>query len=594
MKKISNKLISLLASAAIIPMLLYGIMSIWTSRTATIKTIIEGNLRVAKRAASEIGLYITNSENILRSLEENISRADLEDWQKERVIKNYVLNFREFQEIHLTDIEGNVIVSSRPTREKTDNSLTPSLIKGNLGGFMEQGIEVALKGKVFKSNVFISPNLIPVMVISIPIYSLNKIDGALVAVINLVSMWNLVDEIKIGESGYTYVVSSSGVLIAHGRGDEKARVLRHEKFNDFEIVKKALTGKSVSSIYINKSGEKVLGVATPITQAGWVVVIEQPTKEALEATRLMTIHLIGLIVSALLVMITLGIKGSNKIIEPLRELIKGTKELSKGSLNYRVKIDTEDEFKELGNAFNSMAQDLTELQEEIKQNERSTTFGKIAAGLVHDLKHPIKTIENSSKLIEKKFSDPEYIQTFQKVVEREFSNINRFLDDLYNLTHQTRLVIIKLDITNELKDAIESFKDEADKKNISICLSIPPEIPKMLGDKFALQRVFKNIISNAIDAIGQKGELKIIASEVLKESGDGLKKNISISFIDNGCGIAPERLNALFTEYVTSKGKGLGLGLAISKKTISELGGNIEVESKEGIGTTFIITLPAE
>ncbi len=594
MKKISNKLISLLASAAIIPMLLYGLVSLRTSRDTAIKTTTEGNLRIAKRAASEISLYITNSENILKSLAENISRADLADWQKERVIKNYVLNFREFQEIHLTDVEGNVIVSSRPPREKTDNSLSPPLIKGDLEGFMKQGIEVTLKGKVFKSNVFISPNLIPVMVISIPVYSLNKIDGVLVAVINLVSMWNLVDEIKIGESGYTYVVSSSGVLIAHGRGDEKARVLRHEKFNDLEIVKKALTGKSVSSIYINKSGEEVLGVATPTAQAGWVVVIEQPTKEALEATRLMTIHLIGLIVLALLVMITLGIKGSKRIIEPLRELIKGTKELSRGSLNYRVKIDTEDEFKELGDAFNSMAQNLTGLQEEIKRNERSTTFGKIAAGLVHDLKHPIKTIENSSKLIEKKFSDPEYIQTFQKVVEREFSNINRFLDDLYNLTHQTRLVIIKLDIANELKDAIESFKDEADKKNISISLTIPPEIPKMLGDKFALQRVFKNIISNAIDAIGQKGELKIIASEVLKESKDGLKKNISISFIDNGCGIAPERLTALFTEYVTSKGKGLGLGLAISKKTINELGGNVEVESKEGTGTAFIITLSAE
>ena len=477
MKKISNKLISLLASAAIFPMLLYGIMSIQTSRETAIRTTIEGNLRIAKRAASEIGLYITNSENILKSLAENISRADLADWQKERVIKNYVLNFREFQEIHLTDIEGNVVVSSRPQREKTDNkgksSFSPALIKGDLEGFIDQGIKASLKGNVFKSNVFISPNLIPVMVISIPVYSLNKIDGSLVAVINLVSMWNLVDEIKIGESGYSYVVSSSGVLIAHGSGNEKARVLRHEKFNDLEIVKKALTDKSISSIYINKSGEKVLGVATPIAQAGWVVVIEQPIKEALEATRLMTIHLMGLIVLALLVMITIGIKGSKKIIEPLRELIKGTKELSKGSLNYRVKIDTKDEFKELGDAFNSMAQNLTELQEEIKRNERSTTFGKIAAGLVHDLKHPIKTIENSSKLIEKKFSDPEYIQTFQKVVEREFSNINRFLDDLYNLTHQTRLVIIKLDVGNELKDAVESFKDEADKKNISMYQNLP-------------------------------------------------------------------------------------------------------------------------
>jgi len=599
MKKISNKLIFLLVSAAIIPMLLYGIVSIWTSRNAAITTITEGNLRVAKRASSEIGLYVSNSEVILKSLAENISRADLADWQKERVIKNYVLNFREFKEIHLIDIKGNIVVSSKPgsfsSPFKEDTiPLSPPLLNGDLGGFMEQGIKVSLKGNVFRSNVFISPNLIPVMVMSTPFYSLNKITGILVAVINLVDMWNLVDEIRIGETGYTYVVSSSGVLIAHGKGDEKARVLRHEKFNDLGIVKDALKGKSISSIYINKSGEEVLGVATPVSPAEWVVVVEQPTKEALRETWLITLHLIGLIVLALLVMIILGIKGSKKIIGPLRELIKGTKELSKGSLNYRVKIDTEDEFKELGDAFNSMAGELTELQEEIKRKERSATFGKIAAGLVHDLKHPIKTIENSSRLIEKKLGDPEYIKTFRKVVDREFSNINRFLDDLYNLTHQTKLITIKLDVANELREAIESFKDEADKRNISINLLISSGVLKMLGDKFALQRVFKNIISNAIDAISQKGELKIIASEVLKESGDEGKKNVSIAFIDNGCGIPLERLNVLFTEYITTKRKGLGLGLAISKKTINELGGNIEVDSKEGIGTTFTVTLPAE
>ena len=600
MKKISNKLIFLLVSAAIIPMLLYGIVSIWTSRNAAITTITEGNLRVAKRASSEIGLYVSNSEVILKSLAENISRADLADWQKERVIKNYVLNFREFKEIHLADVKGNIIVSSKPA------PFSPPLTKGREGGFsgrssnpflsskMEQALKISLRGYVFRSQVFISPNLIPVMVMSTPFYSLNKITGILVAVINLVDMWNLVDEIRIGETGYTYVVSSDGVLIAHGKGDEKARVLRHEKFDGLEIVKKALGGKSFSSIYINKSGEKVFGVATPVTQTGWVVVIEQPAKEALEATRLMTFHLIGLIGLTLFIMIFLGIKGSQKIVEPLKELMKGTRELAKGILNYRVKVNTDDEFKELGDAFNSMAGELTELQEEIKRKERSATFGKIAAGLVHDLKHPIKTIENSSRLIEKKLGDPEYIKTFRKVVDREFSNINRFLDDLYNLTHQTKLITIKLDVANELREAIESFKDEADKRNISINLLISSGVLKMLGDKFALQRVFKNIISNAIDAISQKGELKIIASEVLKESGDEGKKNVSIAFIDNGCGIPLERLNVLFTEYITTKRKGLGLGLAISKKTINELGGNIEVDSKEGIGTTFTVTLPAE
>jgi methyl-accepting chemotaxis protein len=199
MKRISTKLIVLLVSAALIPLVLFGIFSIMASRNANYRSVSEGNLNVAKRAADQIDLYVQNGIQILKGIAENISRTHLETWQKETIIKNYVINFGQFHEIYLTDREGIQVATTELGGELADKSKAPAVV-------------IAMKGEVYRSGVYISDQLIPMMTISLPIIRLNEVDGAVVGVIDLIDMWNLVDSIRIGQKGFAFVISKEGML----------------------------------------------------------------------------------------------------------------------------------------------------------------------------------------------------------------------------------------------------------------------------------------------------------------------------------------------------------------------------------------------
>ncbi|UCD70719.1 MAG: HAMP domain-containing protein [Syntrophobacterales bacterium] len=571
MKKISTKLIILLVSAALVPLVLFGIFSIMASRATTYRSISEGNLNVAKRAADQIELYVQNGTQILKGIAENISRTHLQTWQKETIIKNYVINFEQFHEIYLTDRKGVQVATTDLGAELKDKS-------------KDRAVVTAMTGEVYRSEVYISDQLVPMMTISLPVVRLNEVDGAVVGVIDLIDMWNLVDSIRIGHKGFAFIISKEGMLIAHGRDDAKPSVIKSGNRRQWEIVKTVLSGKSGALTYRNERGEEVLGVCAPITSLGWGVVIEQPPHEAYAMARRMTYQLAILIIAFVILMTIIGLWGGRQIVGPIRELIRGTRAISNGDLGQRVQVKTRDEFSELGESFNRMTGDLLKLQEEIRRNERAVTFGKIASGLFHDLKHPIKSIENSSRLLPKMYDDSHYRETFHRTVNREFANINRFLDDLHNLTHPIPLKSIPLNIHKIIDETIEGYRPEAERNGIRILRQFQRDSLRISADRFAIERVLKNLILNAIEAMPQGGDL------VVKTKANGQLAEIEIG--DTGCGIPKDRLGMIFEDYVTTKRKGLGLGLAISKKIVQDLNGTIEVESEPGKGTTFTLKFP--
>jgi len=571
MMRISTKLIILLVSAALVPLVLFGIFSIMTSRAANYRSVSEGNLNVAKRAADQIELYVQNGIQILKGIAENVNRIRLEPWQKETIIKNYVINFEQFHEIYVTDRKGMQAATTDLGAELTDKSKDPAVI-------------TALKGEAHRSTVYISDQLVPMMTISVPIIRLNEVDGVVVGIIDLVDMWNLVDSIRIGHQGFSFVISEGGMLIAHGRDDAKPSVIKQENRHHWEIAKTVLSGESGVFTYRNEKGIEVLGVCAPIESLGWGVVIEQPTTEAYAMARRMTYQLVVLIAIFVILMGVIGLWGGQKIVKPIRELIRGTRAIARGDLGQRVQVTTRDELSELGRSFNRMTEELSELHEQIRRNERAVTFGKIASGLVHDLKHPIKSIENNSRLLLKMHGDAHYRETFHRTVNREFASINRFLDDLHNLTHPIPMKPISLNIHKAIDEAIEGYRLETERNAVRIHRQFQGNSLKISADRFAIERVLKNLILNAIEAMPQGGDLSV------ETKTDGQWLEIEIQ--DTGCGIPKERLGMIFEDYVTTKRKGLGLGLAISKKIVHDLNGTIEVQSKPGKGTTFTLKFP--
>lgn len=212
-------------------------------------------------------------------------------------------------------------------------------------------------------------------------------------------------------------------------------------------------------------------------------------------------------------------------------------------------------------------------------------FGRIAAGLVHDLSHPIQNIGNSSKLILKMFDDPDYRETFKRTVDREFATIKRVLEDLRNIARPIPLERFPIDVNRSVLEVVEAMRSSAERAGLALESVVAPDELFIEGDVFALGRVYRNLIVNAMQATAPGGVITLTTGT--------RDEQVEIRVSDTGCGIPPERLPVMFEDFVTTKRRGLGLGLAISKKIVEQLGGAITVTSEVGKGTTFVLRFPA-
>jgi len=315
------------------------------------------------------------------------------------------------------------------------------------------------------------------------------------------------------------------------------------------------------------------------------VIVEQPTSEAFASATQLQNQLTVAISLALFVMVAVGYGFGRSFITPILELKRATRDVaSEGRLDTRVNIRRSDEFGDLGESFNVMADRLVELQEDVKRQERQAMFGRMAAGLVHDLSHPIQNIGNSMRLLLRDDVDVESRDLFRRTMERELATLKRFMDDLRNIVKPKPIERFAMEINGSIGEMVESMRSEADRNGIVLDTQFAPEPLTIEGDRFALGRVYRNLITNAIQATQPGGTITINTAL----TGD----RVEIRIADTGSGIPPERLGAIFDEFVTTKRRGLGLGLAITKRIVEQLDGTIEVQSEVGRGTAFTMRFP--
>lgn len=572
MNRITTRLVMLLGTAAVVPLLLYGLVSVLSLQQGTRATVIEGNTNVAKRAAEHIELYIDNSVRILHAVAADLQHTGLERWQQDRILKNFVLQFPEFSEITLLDQSGHPVVSSRIGKP----------------GVSIPGADSMQFKDAYMSAFSQDDDLLPTAVLAVRQSGSGTAAGWLVGRVSLEELWRMVDRIRVGDQGVALVVTSAGQLLAHGDPEEKAHVARGDDMRAHPLVARLTGGDgkgatTLSGEYPGARGQ-MLGVAARVPALGWTVVVEQPQTEAYAiASQLQT--QLGLAIGvSLLAMIGVGYSQGRRFITPIFDLMKGTRALAAGRLDERVAIDSTDEFGQLGSAFNNMADRLVELQAEVRKQERQATFGRIAAGLAHDISTPIQNLGNACKLIVKKFDDLEYRSVFQRTIERELALVRRFLDDLRQLTSPVPLQRSLLEVNKAVGELVESMTATVHHAGLELVADLADGPVHITGDQFALNRVYSNLINNACQATTPGGTVTIRTR--IEE------RTAVIAVTDTGSGIPAERLDSIFDEFVSTKRQGLGLGLAVCKKTVEQLGGTIAVASVLGQGTTFTVRFP--
>ena len=568
-RRIAVRFALLLALVAVVPLVAYGVVSIWSLQRGTRESIVIGNENVATRAAEEIRRYIVTNAELLKALAADLQDTGLTIAQQDRILKNYVLQFREFRELTLFDETGAVVATSRVG--------TPRVQIPKAATLTIDGVRM--------SPMRVDEDLLPTAVFGIHLLRLNQPAGWLAGEFNLEEMWRMVDRIRIGQHGFAMVVAPDGGVIAHGDPDKKALVAQTWNMRSNPLLGLAHDGP-VAREYNDESGRRELGVAAPIPALGWTVIVEQPTAEAFASAAQLQRQLIVAISAALFVMIAVGYGFGRSFINPILELKRATHDVAaEGRLDTRVDIRRRDEFGDLGESFNMMADRLVELQEDLKRQERQAMFGRMAAGLVHDLSHPIQNIGNSSRLLLRDDVDSDSREMFRRTIERELGTLKRFMDDLRNLVKPKPIERFAMDVNGSVNEIVESMRSEAERNALVMHTHFADGPLVIQGDRFALGRVYRNLITNAIQATPAGGSITIATAR----SGNRVEIRVS----DTGAGIPPERLAAIFDEFVTTKRRGLGLGLAISKRIVEQLDGTINVESEVGRGTAFTLRFPA-
>ena len=517
-RRISTRFALLLAFAAVLPLVVYGVVSILTLQRGTRNSVVAGDLNVATRAADEIRRYVSTNGELLKALSADLQNTGLEPWQQDRILKNYVLQFREFREITLFAEDGGVVATSRVGKPRV------AIPHDALAAF----------DGVLMSPIRIDEELLPTTTFGLHLRRLNEPAGWLVGEFSLEQMWRMVDQIRIGDHGYALVVAADGTLVAHGDPDKKALVAQGERLTGNPLVSPASVDPSPWREIVDEDGVRQLAVAARIAPLGWTVLVEQPTAEAYARATQLRRQLIVAIAVGVIVMIAIGYLFGRSFIKPIQTLQRGTNAVASGQLDTRVDLKTGDELGDLGAAFNTMADRLVELQENVKRQERQATFGRIAAGLVHDLSHPIQNIGNSTRLLLRDDLDAESRNMFRQTIERELTTLKRFMDDLRNVVKPKPIERFAMDLNTVVAEAIEPLRAEGERHGLTVELAAAPQALVIEGDRFALGRVFRNLVTNAIQATAPGGRVSVTT----RRDGD----RVQVTVADTGSVIPPERL----------------------------------------------------
>lgn len=383
-----------------------------------------------------------------------------------------------------------------------------------------------------------------------------------------------------------------------------------------DIMKDVLAGKNGFRRFKTSSGGRNYIVSfQPIPSTRWsVMVLTHISRSFLDIIPLGQFFPIFVITFVIIIIIAVIL--GRRISDPVKDLVAGTQIIAKGDFTYRIKTKLTDEIGDLAKSFNRMAEYLQKTYNDIKstnaqltQSAKLAAVGELAAGVAHELNQPLMVIRGYSQELLEGDAIPDWVKKDIKLIENQTTRMMRIIDHLRTFARQSTGVFEQVDINAVVLDSFTLVTQQLKTHNIEILSQLDETLPKIWGDHNRLEQVFLNLITNARDAMEEKGGGSLTATtealfdkehnKVPNKIETGEKEHpeiIRISFSDTGAGIPDEVMDKIFDPFFTTKevGKGTGLGLSISYSIVKEHGGTISVESKTGIGTKFIIDLPVE
>jgi signal transduction histidine kinase len=275
---------------------------------------------------------------------------------------------------------------------------------------------------------------------------------------------------------------------------------------------------------------------------------------------------------------------ARRIIEPVRRLDHAASEVTRQNYDYRVPVETEDELGRLARTFNAMCDSLKSAREELIRHERMNTITRLSTSLVHDLRNPLAAIYGGAEMLVDSDLPTAQWKRLAASIYRASRRMHELLQDLSNISRgkNDSLEVCRLvDVVNAASDVVSST---AEAHHVRVVIDVPERIELSLG-RARIERVFLNLMTNALEAMPHGGVLTISA----KAEND----SVLIEIDDTGAGVLEQAKLTLFQPFASvGKKNGLGLGLALSRQTLLDHGGDLWLGEKSGPGALFRMRLP--
>jgi two-component system nitrogen regulation sensor histidine kinase GlnL len=238
------------------------------------------------------------------------------------------------------------------------------------------------------------------------------------------------------------------------------------------------------------------------------------------------------------------------------------------------------------------------LREIVYQQEQLASYGLLAAGIAHEVKNPLGGIRGAAELIGR-WSDDERATRASSLIVGEVDRITELVEKLMVFARDDELQLEPMNLHQVLDAVIELARMDKLSDGMLIERVYDPSIPDMVADADRLRQVFLNLVRNAMQAMsGGSGRLEIETRMTLDErlAGQDLASipTVQVVFRDNGSGISPEILDRLATPFFTTRRKGTGLGLAVSRHWITRHRGTLNIASPPGEGAVIRVNLPLD
>jgi two-component system NtrC family sensor kinase len=429
----------------------------------------------------------------------------------------------------------------------------------------EEWFRRVLKEGYFISDIFLGFRRIPHFVIALKKEESGK-TWVIRATIDTYVFNELVEKVRIGKTGEAYILNAQGIFQTTRRSGGNLLA------KDPDDIPETNRQPGVRT-FVRKDarGDECLFATTWLQEKQWMLVVRQETADAFKALRSATFMILVIMVLGGVTITILAYTLTHQIIRRM-----GRSDMEKQQLGQQLVRAT-----------------------------RLAELGQMAAGFAHEINNPLQIMKSDRTLIEMIVSD---LKKKGILEEPDLKDLGESLDQLKVQIERCAKItqtILEFGRKNEpeqrdldvgafISQVTSMISEKAGVQGIRLKKEISEQTPMLRADPSQLQQVLLNLLNNAIDAITERhgsegGELSI-------QAGPDTNGRVRISVGDNGAGISADNLKKIFTPFFTTKppGKGTGLGLYVCYGIIEGMGGTMEVESQRGVGTTFIVNLPAK